>query len=71
MGKTVASVRTSGQHRPDEVLDKARRGEELQPSKRGPYYENCMQQSCNHPDARATSSRRGLNMESVKHVMER
>jgi len=28
------SVRATGQHRPDEVLNKARRGEELQPSGR-------------------------------------
>jgi len=30
-GKTTASVRTTRQHRPDEVHNKARRGEELQP----------------------------------------
>lgn len=41
------------------------------PSGRGPYYENCVQQSCNRPDARATLSGHDLNMESVKHVMER
>jgi hypothetical protein len=35
------------------------------------YYGNCVQQSCSHPDSRETSSERGLNMESVKHVMER
>jgi hypothetical protein len=33
-GKTAASVKTSGLHRPDAILDKARRGEELQPSGR-------------------------------------
>jgi len=33
-GKTVTSVRTTGQHRPDAILDKARSGEELQPSGR-------------------------------------
>jgi hypothetical protein len=31
-GKTTASVRMTGQHLPDAILDKARRGEELQPS---------------------------------------
>lgn len=41
------------------------------PSGRGPYYGNCMQQSCNHPDPRATSSGRGLYMESGKCIMER
>jgi hypothetical protein len=30
-GKIVASVQTTGQHRPNAILDKARRGEELQP----------------------------------------
>jgi len=33
-GKTTASVQTTRQHRPDVVLDKTRRGEELQPSGR-------------------------------------
>jgi hypothetical protein len=70
-GKTAAFVRTSGQHRSDEVLNKARCGEELQPSRRGPYYGNYMHQSCNRPNARATSSGCGLNMDSVKLVMER
>jgi hypothetical protein len=31
-GKTAASIWTTRQHRPDTILDKARRGEELQPS---------------------------------------
>jgi hypothetical protein len=34
IGKVVATIRTSGLHRPDAILDKARRGEELQPSGR-------------------------------------
>jgi hypothetical protein len=33
-GKTVASVQTSSLHRPDAILDKGRRGEELQSSER-------------------------------------
>jgi hypothetical protein len=33
-GKTVAYIQTSGLHRLDAILDKARRGEELQPSRR-------------------------------------
>jgi len=33
-GKTAASVRMTGQHRSDAILDKARCGEELQPSRR-------------------------------------
>jgi hypothetical protein len=33
-GKTAASVRTTGQHLPDAILDKARCGKELQPSGR-------------------------------------
>jgi hypothetical protein len=33
-GKTVAFVQTTGQHHPDAILDKKRRGEELQPSGR-------------------------------------
>jgi len=41
------------------------------PSGHDPYYGNYIQQSCNRPDARATPSGRGLNMESVKCIMER
>jgi len=33
-GKTIATARTSGLHRPNAILDKARHGEELQPSGR-------------------------------------
>jgi len=33
-GKTTASIKTSGLHCPDAILDKARRGEEMQPSGR-------------------------------------
>jgi hypothetical protein len=40
-------------------------------SGRSPYYENYVHQSCNCPDARTTPFGRGLNMESVKRVMER
>jgi hypothetical protein len=31
-------------------------------SRRDPYYDIYLQQKCNHPDARATTSRRGLDM---------
>jgi hypothetical protein len=53
-GKTAASVRTTGQHRLDAILDKARRGEELQPSGHNPYYGIYVQQKCSCLDARAT-----------------
>jgi hypothetical protein len=36
-GKIAVSIRTTGQHHPDAILDKARRGEELQPFGRQGY----------------------------------
>jgi hypothetical protein len=58
-------------HRPDVILNKARREEELKlsgiratPFERGPYYGNYVQQKCNHPDSRATPFGRGLNMKT-------
>jgi hypothetical protein len=61
-GKTTASVWTIGQHRLDVILDKARRGEELQPFRRNRYYGIFVQQKCNHLNARATSSGCGPDM---------
>jgi hypothetical protein len=48
----VASVRTSWQHVRMHIRVRDVRAT---PSGRGPYYENYMEQSCNRPDARATS----------------
>jgi hypothetical protein len=36
-----------------------------------PYYGNYVQLKCNHPDARATLSRRGLVMEAFSAILER
>jgi len=58
-----------GLHRLDAILNKARRGEELQlsgrqgNSRRGPYYGNYVQQKCNRPESRAIPSGRDPNIE--------
>jgi hypothetical protein len=45
-GKKTASVQTTGQHHLDAILDKARRGEELQPSGRQSNTVRTLEQHC-------------------------
>jgi hypothetical protein len=75
---TAAYVRTSGLHRPDSILDKARRGEELQSSG---HYDNTvrtpvliMEITCSRSATIGTLGQHHLDAALiwyfVKHVME-